>query len=1312
MSVDEIATHALSLLDPVERQEYLAAACGDDSSLRKQVDSLLAALESVDDASFLASGLFGPQKAAAAADGSGNGSATGSGGRRADESSGRFELRSKHAVGGLGEVWVAWDRQLGREVALKQMRGEWAGNFNAAARFRREAEITGFLEHPGVVPIYALGQQDDRRPFYAMQFIRGRTLQQVVEEKLNPRRPSPTASSHERSTPWYDTDSLRKLLDHFVDVCQTIDYAHSKQVVHRDLKPANIMLGAYGQTLVVDWGLAKWLDPAARPSDSPGTEREIEQQLEATLSLDNQHDSSVDETRQGTTLGTPRYMSPEQAAGKIDQIGTAADVYCLGATLYFILTGQAPHCGEADLQSTFDRIIEGRFDPPLKIRSQIPKALQAIILKAMATQMTQRYASAGELAEDVQKYLADQPVSVFVAPPIERTLRWARNHRALTAALAVGLLLTFVGTISGLLVRQEMNRRAMEAARIDAEREREIEFQEQTRRMEAVAASGAAIQRGDAALAESRYADAAALFGVAIDRMENQESLADERERLIVRRDRMERLGRFHAFKRDGEDLVHLSRSTEAAVLLQASLQELGFWDSDTWWDDLPDDDLTALQRDRLRWQVYRILTSLNSLYVTRMAVAMGSDPDGGSPSMLKLIRSYLSSGVGKREARAAMELTRRIHTFRRSEAARWLGSIASFRINGGKRVEPAELGPPRNPADGQQLAIFSLIASVDANYRSWFNDYGATFMAPSDDDPADRAIDVALESLRRVSDNAPDDCWIRLPTAQAYYLKAQRAEADDDFESALEYYELARAEYGRCIAIRPDAAFVVADRSTVALRQAVLLRDHPRSDANHHRRAKELLRTSFRDASRAQRLEPNLHWVYWHVGATAAELGQIDTAIEAFFQAVEIGLDLQDTMDGPLVRLDDLRGRAQAIRFAYQDADRIERLTGPDPAAARWASLIASLEYSRGSLDPARVWSAKAIELNPENPRGHQIAGWCAFQDQDWETARQHFQNAIRLSPDDVVSLIGAARVAEQVDSPTPDGHLQNSDRWYRAAIDAAVSARHRSTAWFGLAKQHLRLGSLDNAFAAIESARTLDPACDVARFIDLSRDQARRLLLRARQTREESEKQAILDQIKSLKEFVDQIASLPIASANQIVDSASDRPPSSLALLGGDFELPLETYWQIEATDPSGDRSRQVLGGSLPLAITPDAAAGDNACLLIRRAVPSRPTGNWQLVQTVPATTAQDYRLSVMVQTIDAQHQIAQLIVRHAGKELSRLELSGQRGVWTRRTSEFSVPRVESSIEPVEICIEVADPQRGSVLLDDISVTLVSRQ
>ncbi|MCA9136995.1 MAG: serine/threonine protein kinase, partial [Planctomycetales bacterium] len=586
MTVDEIATEALAIEDRHSREAFLRQACGDDSGLRKKVDDLLVALEMSDDASFLSSGLFGkPAQAANQSD--------------------RFELRSKHAIGGLGEVWVAWDRQLGREVALKQMRSEWVNNLDAVARFRREAEITGYLEHPGVVPIYSLGDQDDGRPFYAMQFIRGRTLQQVVEDQFNvPATADDDAARRSglRSGLWYETAALRKMLDHFVDVCQTIDYAHSMGIVHRDLKPANIMLGTYGQTLVVDWGLAKWLDRKTAADEFGTVEDHISQQIDASLSLVSQYDSSVDETRQGTTLGTPRFMSPEQAAGKIDQIGPAADVYCLGATLYYILAGQAPHSGESDLQSTFQRIVQGRFDPPVKIRSEIPRPLQAIVLKSMATQMHDRYVSAGRLAEDVQRYLADQPVSVFTDPPIERMLRWTRNHRALTAAMAVGLLLTFLGSISGLLVRQEMHRRETEAIRIEAEKEREIQFQAETRRLEAVAASQAAIQRSDAALDDGRFADAAALVGVAIDRMKTQKTMETQRDLLVQKQQRLERLGRFDSLHRVGEDFDHLARDSEAIVLFQASLDELGVWDSNTWWDDLPDDDLTPLQRDRLRW--------------------------------------------------------------------------------------------------------------------------------------------------------------------------------------------------------------------------------------------------------------------------------------------------------------------------------------------------------------------------------------------------------------------------------------------------------------------------------------------------------------------------------------------------------------------------------------------------------------------------------------------------------------------------------------------------------------------------------------
>jgi serine/threonine protein kinase/tetratricopeptide (TPR) repeat protein len=1270
----------------------LRNVCGDDGSLRLKVDSLLAALERVDDDSFLSSGLFG----------AGQKPGDRSAGTGAAVTGHRFEVRTKHAIGGLGEVWVAWDRQLGREVALKQMRPEWAGNVEAAARFRREAEITGYLEHPGVVPIYALGDQDDGRPFYAMQFVRGRTLEQVVSEQIGDHPPDADPHAAGRSKPWYDGPSLRKMLDQFVDVCQTIDYAHSRQVVHRDLKPANIMLGSYGQTLVVDWGLGKRLDQSDGDAGVETAADEVMDPLDAAKSLMTASDSSVDETRQGTTLGTPRFMSPEQAAGQIDQIGPPADIYCLGATLYFILCGQAPHTGESDLKSTFRRIVCGEFEPPSAVRSEIPRPLQAIVMKAMATRRHDRYRSAGALADDVQKYLADQPITVFRDPPLEKVLRWTRNHRAFTSAMTVGLLLTFIGSMTGLLVRQEMDRRAMEASRQEAADKAAIRFQQATRRSEAVAAS-------DAAIRESRYADAAKLIAVAIERMEGEPDLADQRQQFISKRKRLDRLGRFETLHRTGEDLDHLGQDTEAAILLQESLDQLGVWDSHTWWNELPDDELSAVQRDRLRWQVYRILTALNSLYVTRMVSAMGSSSGGGATDPLKLIRAYLTTNKGKREARATLELTKRIQSFRPGEAARWLGGIASFRLNGGTRVEPRELGPPRNPPDGQSLAIFSLIASVDAAYRKWFTDYGATFFESPVEDPAVRSLHVAIESLRRVSDQATDQYWIRLTLAQAYYLAAQFAESQGKVSEAIEHYELARAEYGRCIAIRDTVAFGFADRSTVALTQAVLMRAQSGGNGGQLRRARELLQTSLRDASVAKRLEPTSHWVYWHVGATAAELGQTDTAIEAFFTAVELGFDVQETMDSPLIRLDDLRGRGRGIEFAYRESDRIMQISGPDRAASRRAALIAALEFSRGQIEAAGVWSNRALALDPENSRGHQIAGWCAFRERSWAEARRHFETAIKLTPRDAVSLIGAARIAEQ-DAEQDDGHSsQTANLLYREAIEVAVSPRHRSTAWFGLAKDAFRRGEYDRSLTAIDSARSLDPACDVAQFAELTRAEARRLLTASKSAASPDEKNRTMERIERLKTFLDQVSALPTASVNQIVQSATGRPPAVLPLLGGDFELPLETYWRLEAITKEDISSKESRGGSPPLEISTDQQLDGRSVLLIKRDESDRATSAWALNQTVPATTGQTYRVSARVKSRVEDPRTAVLVIVHAETEKARLALAGEDDEWSEVTSDFTLGDREEAIEPLEIRIEVDDPQSGIVLLDTIEVSLV---
>ena len=250
----------------------------------------------------------------------------------------RFRILRPHAEGGLGKVYVAHDEELHREVALKEIQNRHADHPESRSRFVLEAEITGGLEHPGIVPVYGLGQYDDGRPYYAMRFIRGDSLKDAIERyhKMDGASRDPSTLALE----------LRKLLGRFIDVCQAMQYAHDRGVLHRDLKPGNIMLGKYGETLVVDWGLAK----AVGTHDPDGSE----------LLLKPASGSGIAKTLPGSAVGTPAFMSPEQAAGRLDQLGPASDVYSLGATLYSLLTGKSS-VADKDLGIALQEGARGRF---------------------------------------------------------------------------------------------------------------------------------------------------------------------------------------------------------------------------------------------------------------------------------------------------------------------------------------------------------------------------------------------------------------------------------------------------------------------------------------------------------------------------------------------------------------------------------------------------------------------------------------------------------------------------------------------------------------------------------------------------------------------------------------------------------------------------------------------------------------------------------------------------------------------------------------------------------------------------------------
>jgi serine/threonine-protein kinase len=348
----------------------------------------------------------------------------------------RFRILRPHARGGLGAVFVALDSELHREVALKQILDHHADDPISRQRFLMEAEINGGLEHPGIVPVYGLGAHADGRPYYAMRFIKGDSLKVAIEHFH--------ADPALKKDPGRRSLELRKLLRRFTDVCNAIDYAHSRGVLHRDIKPGNVIVGKHGETLVVDWGLAKSV-ARVEPGSGAG---------ERTLVPSSASGSA--ETLPGSALGTPAYMSPEQAGGDLNRLGAWSDVYSLGSTLFCLLTGKPPYEGD-DAGEIVRRVQRGEFAPPRRLDPSIDKALETICEKAMALKPEGRYSSCRALAEDIERWMADEPVSAWAEPWTRRMLRWLTRHRTGVTGAAAALLAGVVGLSAVLAVQARAN---------------------------------------------------------------------------------------------------------------------------------------------------------------------------------------------------------------------------------------------------------------------------------------------------------------------------------------------------------------------------------------------------------------------------------------------------------------------------------------------------------------------------------------------------------------------------------------------------------------------------------------------------------------------------------------------------------------------------------------------------------------------------------------------------------------------------------------------------------------------------------------
>jgi tetratricopeptide (TPR) repeat protein/tRNA A-37 threonylcarbamoyl transferase component Bud32 len=908
------------------------------------------------------------------------------------EGRGRYKLTRLHAQGGIGQVWLARDAELGRDVALKELRPERHDHPAVQARFLEEACITGQLEHPGIVPVHELIRGSDGRPFYTMRMVRGRTLAEAIKD-YHRKRQAGEAGPLE----------LRGLLGAFVAVCNAVAYAHSRGVVHRDLKPANVVLGGYGEVVVLDWGLARLLGRAG------SHECPVETGASTSLLPVSLEGGKHDETLQGQVLGTPAYMAPEQAEGRLDLLGPATDVYGLGAVLYELLCGQAPFCGPND--EVLRQVTCEEPEPPCQRAAATPAALEAVCRKAMEKKAAARYGSAGELSREIERWLADEPVSAYREPWTARCGRWMRRHRVLAASVAAAVLVTLVLGTAGSVYRQQQRLRAREQAKVGLTQVAQLRdgyrYADAAKMLEQV--RGWVQQAGDGEL-EAGLSQVQADLELArdLDDLRQRAEMPGGQEWVAWLRRSVSDPGYEQVLARHGLDVLkgdpaQLAEAIQASAVRESIVAAL--------------DDWARGEKDHQKKQrLLRLANSADEPDVWRHAVreaiarqdwrrlrqlARGSGEGKPTPGVVLLLATIFG-----KQSDEAMVLLRRMHLEQPGDF--WISFNLGIWLNAQQRhqeaaecyLAAAALRPDSAPlrellgtalgAGGKldeaiqcyqtAIAMEPRFVWAHANLGKALHDKGR--------------VDEAIQCYRRAI--AIDPTFAPGHSGLGYSLrkKGKVDEAIACFQMAIHLDpKHVPCQFGLGTALRDKGK---VDEAMVCYRKTIQL--DPRHAKAHHNLGNALKDKGKVDEAmacwrRAIRFDPKLPQPYFNLGRALQNQGKLDEAIMCFYKAIELNPTDAWAHNNLGNALND-RGKVdEAIQCLHRAIHLAPTLASP------YNNLGLTLR-KKGKVDEAIAYHYKAIELDPKNAKAHTALGLVLESKGKIEEAIGCFRKAIEVDP------------------------------------------------------------------------------------------------------------------------------------------------------------------------------------------------------------------------------------------------------------------------------------------------------------------------